>query len=218
MTTWAFSSPIAAMFASTIRMSLARTMSLRRMSTGWLKNLRSAGHARIVSILFLGGSKPLVGVAAVVFQLLGQHAGEELGGVVEVGVSLAGVDRLLAQILTAGQQQREYVLEHRQAAVLVRRAPAPRSPRGRGSAGELWKTCPSAVSLIAWTMLSATAEACSGSVLAGSRRSGRHAEHRAAPDRDTKRACRSPVACHLKAQPRELALGVHRRSGRRSGP
>ena len=61
----------------------------------------------------------LVGVGAVVVELLREHTGEELGGVIEIGVLLTRVDRLLAQVIPRWEQQCEDVLEHRQATVLL---------------------------------------------------------------------------------------------------
>ena len=84
----------------------------------------------------------LVGVAAVVIQLLGEHTGEELGCVVEVRVLLARVHGLLPQVVARGQQQREDVLEHRQPAVAVRQREARRSPSGTGSAGSFGTPAP----------------------------------------------------------------------------
>ena len=58
-----FSSPIAAMFASTIRMSRASMISRSGMSVGWLKNRRSDGMLEQQADLVARRVEPLGAVA-----------------------------------------------------------------------------------------------------------------------------------------------------------
>ena len=84
-----FSVPIAAMFASTIRMSRASMISRSGMSVGWLKNRLQRRDAHQPGDLVARRVHPLGHAPRAHPQIVGQLGAEELGGLVEVGLRRA---------------------------------------------------------------------------------------------------------------------------------
>ena len=109
----AFSAPIAAMLASTIRMSRASMMSAERDVAGVVEEAPQRRDAGEQADLVAGRVEALGGGAAGELEVLGQFGAEELGGLVEVGGVGAGLVDGVAEVGLLGQQQAVDVLELR---------------------------------------------------------------------------------------------------------
>ena len=121
-----FSAPIAAMLASTIRMSRASMMSPSAMSLVWLKKRRSGGTPVSRLTLLRGASRRWAVALPASSRSCGQLGAEELGGLVEVGRVGAGLVDGVAEVGLLGQQQAVDVLELRAPVAAWRRARARR--------------------------------------------------------------------------------------------
>ena len=106
-----FSAPIAAMLASTIRMSRASMMSPSATSLVWLKKRRSGGTPVSRLTLLRGASRRWAVALPASCEVLGEFGAEELGGLVEVGGVGAGLVDGGAEVGLERQQQLVDVLE-----------------------------------------------------------------------------------------------------------